>query len=100
MFGGWPGFYKFFFEKYRFSLEEVNALPIYLACLLLGAIGPDHTDVKMTFGDTLRYYGQDPEKMRLLRLALSKTASPLNQKPEPKMRPPRRRKPPLPPPRK
>jgi hypothetical protein len=31
-----------------------------LACLLLGAIGPDHVGVKMTVKDARRYY---PERM-------------------------------------
>jgi len=55
-------------------LDQVNECPVYLACILLGAIcdeneGGDHTHVKMTFKDTLRYYGDDEEKMRRLRIA-------------------------------
>ena len=53
LFGGWPAFYQFFFERYHWTLEEVNACPIYLACILLGAVSPDHAHVRMTFKDTL-----------------------------------------------
>jgi hypothetical protein len=70
VFGGWPAFYKFFFESYHWTIEDVHRCPIYLACILLGAIGDDHLNVQMTFKDTMRYYGSDPEKMRLLRLAM------------------------------
>ena len=73
MFGGWPAFYKFFLHEYHLNLEEVHALPIYLACILLGAIGPDHVGVKMTFADTLRYYRDDPEKMKRLAAAIGGT---------------------------
>jgi hypothetical protein len=66
LFGGWPAFYRFFFEKYNWTLDQVNECPIYLACILLGAIGPDHTHIQMTMKDTLRYYGHDEEKMRRL----------------------------------
>jgi hypothetical protein len=33
---------------------------------LLGAISPDHTNVRMTFKDTLRYYADDRRTMDLL----------------------------------
>ena len=68
LFGGWPAFYKFFFDRYQWTLEEVNACPIYMACILMGAVGPDHDNVRMTFHDTVRYYGDDEEKMQLLSL--------------------------------
>lgn len=48
--------YKYFFEQCHLNLEEVHALPIYLACILLGAMSPDHTDVRMTFKDQMRYF--------------------------------------------
>ena len=43
--------------------------------MMLGAIcdtseGGDHIGVQMTFKDTLRYYGDDPEKMGLLSIAM------------------------------
>jgi hypothetical protein len=66
LFNGWPAFYKFFFERYHWTLEQVNACPIYLACILLGAISPDHTNVRMTFKDTMRYYADDVQAMELL----------------------------------
>ena len=53
-------------HEYHLNLNEIQELPIYLACLLLGAIGPDHVGVRMTFADTMRYYAGDPEKMKLL----------------------------------
>ena len=60
MYGGWPAFYRYFFETCHLNLEEVQSLPIYLACLLLGAMSPDHTNVRMTIKDQMRYY---PEKV-------------------------------------
>jgi len=67
LFGGWPAFYKFFFERFHWTLEDVHACPVYLACILLGAISPDHTNLRMTFKDTLRYYADDEQTMGLLR---------------------------------
>lgn len=35
-------------------------MPIYTACIMLGALSPDHTDVRMTFKDQMRY---NPDEM-------------------------------------
>jgi hypothetical protein len=68
LFGGWPAFYRFFFERFHWTLDQVNNCPIYLACILLGAISPDHTRLRMTWKDTLRYYAEDEETMGILRM--------------------------------
>jgi hypothetical protein len=56
----------FFFERFHWTIEDVHECPIYLACILLGAISPDHTNVRMTFKDTMRYYADDQQTMNLL----------------------------------
>jgi hypothetical protein len=65
-------FYEFFFESFHWTLEDVHACPIYLACILLGAIGPDQTNVRMTWKDTMRYYAGDPAKMKALSMLTKK----------------------------
>lgn len=53
--------YFYFAERFGFSPEVVDRIPLYSACLLMGAIGPDHTNVEMTPNDFARYYGNGPE---------------------------------------
>ena len=44
----------------------VNELPLYQACMFLGAISPDHKDVQMSTDDLLRYY---PKNQKIRKLA-------------------------------
>jgi hypothetical protein len=69
IYDGWLAFYEFFFESFHWTVEDVNRCPIYLACILLGAIGPDQINVKMTFKDTMRYYSGDSDKLRMLKFS-------------------------------
>jgi hypothetical protein len=43
----------------------VNRIPIYQACLFLGAISPDHKNLNFTPGDALRYYPNNPALRRM-----------------------------------
>ena len=51
-----------FAESCYFTPDEVDALPIYLACLLMGAVGPDQTELRMTAKDYQRYFGSKHAK--------------------------------------
>ena len=53
-------------EKYHLNMDEIESMPIYLACILCGAISPDHTNVKMSWKDNIRYYSGDPKRMAML----------------------------------
>ena len=40
---------------------EVDQTPLYLACILMGAMSPDHEHIRMTADDVDRYYGPPPQ---------------------------------------
>jgi len=44
---GWPSIYKFFAENYHWTHEQVDQLPMYTACIYMGALSvEDHINVK------------------------------------------------------
>ena len=54
VYGGWPAFYKFFADSYQWTIEEVNDLPIYAACVLLGAVDPTWQGLRLSVKDACR----------------------------------------------
>jgi len=49
--------YTYFFERFHWTPEQLNQCPLYLACIEMGAISPDHERLFLSDLDRMRYFG-------------------------------------------
>jgi hypothetical protein len=54
---GWPAVYQYFAEHCGWTPVQTNECPLYLGCILMGALSPDHEGLRLSANDFERYYG-------------------------------------------